>query len=210
MTNNDLEYIDAYFFYNPIVLPDNPIIVEIGSFTGKNAINLSKRFKDSTILVYEASETAFNKLSKAVKNIPNCTAVNKALTNYCGKILFHEFKGVPRSSSIYSRPKTQKEHKLIKQTLVNCTNIAGVLEDNAISHIDLLLLNCEGAEIPILQDLYDNPSIQTKVNQVCASFHDGKIYPREISLKITKELSTVYKTITNDNKKLEYVLFYRD
>jgi len=43
--------------------------------------------------------------------------------------------------------------------------------------IDLLILNCEGAELYALDELARNPHLASKVVQICVSFHCPRIYP---------------------------------
>jgi FkbM family methyltransferase len=205
-----MEQIDNHFFYNPHILPQNPIIVEVGSFTGKNGISLLSRFPESTIVIYEASSDNFKLLSNSLNEYPQISIHNKAITGFVGEITLYEFEGAVGSSSIYERPEIQKKRKLHKQYPVRCIDLYQALVENKIEKIDLLLLNCEGSETQILKSISGRPDLMKKIQQICVSFHDGRIYPSAIKDKYIQSLKQYYTVISNDDERLEYVLFYHE
>lgn len=198
-----LKYIDTNFFYKPELLPGMADIVEVGSFTGKNAIKLHSDMPEAKIIIYEASKFNFGRLEDAVRGYP-FTLHNRAVTNEDGKILFHDFRGVPSASSIFPRPRS-----LLCKDQVPSTSVETIFPDNALDTIDLMLLNCEGAELLILEEILEK-NLAPLIKQLCVSFHYDKIYPKGDSDALIEQMKKHYQMISNNEQTREYVLFYNE
>lgn len=94
-----------------------------------------------------------------------------AISDKNGKL---DFFLTPNSDghSIYDRSKSSMRIK-VKKTTVNSVTLEKFSEEQNISKIDLIKMNCEGAEIAILNSI--NHTLASKIRQITFSGHAPKI-----------------------------------
>ena len=193
-----LDRCDAYLFYAKNLVPEQPTIVEIGSFSGTHASNLYRRL-GGHIIVYEASERNFAALAEALQGLP-ITTKRAAVTGTDGDVELFEFVDKPSSTSIYSRHELDKKQKLERRYRVKGVSIESVLRDNNIDRIDILFSNCEGAEVGILNELTSKPWLHPKLLQMCISFHGGRIYDQREADALLDRFRESHLIIEDDSK----------
>ncbi len=200
MPHFDIEREDTYMYFASNMLSDDPTIVEVGSIHGAHGIKLCKRFNNKLSMVaYEAGLENYASLVKAVDlakaPIVTCYA---AVTGSDGEIEFFEFEEIS-SNSIYPRHKGEGRHlrrasKIASVSLDSITSIAGCCP-----YIDLLFLNCEGAELGILKEVLSKPDLRDRLGQLCVSFHGGRIYPQEETVDMVKRMSEFFWVVEEQN-----------
>jgi FkbM family methyltransferase len=139
---------DPYLFFDANKLSTPSVFVEVGSCTGEHARKLAANY-DSRVIVYEASKRNFEKLADALAGT-SVLLQNKAVMGKDGLVDFFEFQQKPSSSSVFERHLQSQKHVLQEKYQAAGVSMATVLSENKIEHIDVLFLNCEGAEIYIL------------------------------------------------------------
>jgi len=188
---------DTYMYFASNVLPDMPIIVEVGSIHGAHGIKLCKKFDDNLrMIAYEAGNENYKTLCAGVNStsiVPNRAAV----TGSDGVVEFYEFEEIS-SNSIYPRHEGEGRH-LRRTSSVRSVSINTILEENECDRIDLLFLNCEGAELGVLEEVLGNPGLRDRIGQLCVSFHGGRIYPQEETLDMVKRMSEFFWVTEEQN-----------
>ncbi len=185
---------DPYLFYAADLLPDRPVLVEIGSITGEHVRRLREHFR-STVVVYEASPTNYARLSAAIEGT-GVVAHQAAVTGEDGEVTFYEFEGRPSSNSILRRRKMD----VAGQFTVRSVSVETVLAENDLDRIDVLFSNCEGAELSILDELIAKPALWQRIGQACISFHE-RIYGQRAVRRRLKAMLPFARIIKDTQSK---------
>ena len=160
--------INDFYMFETNCIGNKPVFIEVGSFTGKNAIELRTIYPDSRTTIYEASKVNYKILCK---NIPkmfikdgSISIAKKAVLDRHGTILFHDFT-TKSSNSIFTRAQEKKSE--LSQYKVRVVDILDVITEP----ISVLFLNCEGSEIGILNRLIERAENNESVKQIAVEFH---------------------------------------
>jgi FkbM family methyltransferase len=163
---------ETYLAYLPSKILDieSPIILDIGANVGFFSIFSFYKFKNPKIISFEPIKRNFDLLQNNVNLISsnNLIIVNKAVSKTNGQITltFSNDQDITTSASIFDN-----QSESIKETVIS-TSLEKIVEDYKLSKIDLLKLDCEGAEYEIF---YNTPShIFKKVNCIALETHQGK------------------------------------
>ncbi len=141
-------------------LPDNPIVLEAGSYDGNDTLYLADFWPRARIYSFEPIPQIYKKFCEKTKLISHITGFNIALGDSNGKKQFYISSYVnsphePSESSSLLPPKdhlTYAPHVLFNSTIeVDCTTIDTWAKNNEVSHIDLLWLDMQGTELQTLQ-----------------------------------------------------------
>lgn len=198
---------DTYMYFASNMLPIHPVIVEVGSIHGAHGIKLCKKFEDKlTMIVYEAGEENYASLVDGIALVgANIIPRRAAVTGSDGAVEFFEFVEVS-SNSIYPRHRRStwdlrygEGRNLRRSSQISSISLDTVLEDNCCSRIDLLFLNCEGAEIGILTEVLDKPTLRDKLGQLCVSFHGGRIYLQTEMEAMVRRMSEFFWVVEEQN-----------
>jgi len=190
---------DTYMYFASNMLPDNPVIVEIGSIHGAHGIKLCKKFNNAlTMIAYEAGQENNASLVAGIANAgAPITAHRAVVTGSDGTAEFYEFVE-ESSNSIY--PRHQGEGRRLRRTSnIRSVSLSTIIEENDCSCIDLLFLNCEGAEIGILKEVLLRPELRDKLGQLCVSFHGGRIYPQQETEEMVRRMSEFFWVVEEQN-----------
>lgn len=144
---------------------EKPTVVDIGAYDGK----ITKMFYEAGAVVYAVEPDPGN-----YKKLPQTKNIKKhhvAIAQYDGKIDFvvargkHKNKG--QSSTIYHD--FLKNKRLSKQKIsVPCCTFSTFCRLADIQHIDILKLNCEGAEYAV----FDDGLVYDISDMIWVSFHN--------------------------------------
>jgi len=167
----------------PQFLPYNPIVVEVGAYYGAQAIQASKLWPKAKIFAFEPNPNAFEKLQKLVaeSGCTNVSAYNLALSNYAGEAMLYLCHGTNGNdpvfefaSSLLPPSKAMEIHYQGPKINVPCVVLDNWCLANQIDHIDILKLELEGFELPVLES---SPQIlkNTKVVVVQTHFFPSRI-----------------------------------
>ncbi len=163
---------EIYLKHLPKKIQDinNPIVLDIGANVGYFTIFCQYKFKNPRIISFEPMKRNFavlqNNLKEAKKE--NLTIVNKAVNDTAGQLVlkFNKDKDITTSASLFDNQYGTDEEIVITTTLENA------FSEYALPKIDILKLDCEGAEYNII---YKTPkALFEKVNCITLETHLGK------------------------------------
>jgi len=174
------EYADYFPFYKTVNIID--IGAHYGFFSLFAAANTSK---DSKIIAIEPDAMNFNRLVQNISsnNLQNVESINCAISSENGQSEFFSGNGV--NSTLLNDYALKKPGSISKA--IETQTLTKIIEDNNLSYIDFLKMDCEGAEYQILQGM---PSrVFDKIGIISMEFHDTKDvrYTGETIIKILNQ-----------------------
>ena len=140
-------------------LPYNPVIIEGGAYWGDQTSRLAKLWPRGKIFAFEPNPRAFEQLKKRITadRISNAYAYDFALADYNGTATLYLCHGTTGNDPIFeyasSLLKPTKEMEIHYQgpkIEVPCINLDSWCKQNNIINIDLLILELQGMELPVL------------------------------------------------------------
>ncbi len=137
------------------------IIVEIGSYNGRDAVELSRMFPPAKVFTFEADANNFEKVKHNVAVRDNITPIQKAIFSHTGVVQFYPSKGIKnpsdfRGSGSCLEPRdklkdTWPELQFDKPIQVPSITLDDWAKENDIKRIDFIWMDAQGAELSILQ-----------------------------------------------------------
>jgi FkbM family methyltransferase len=202
---------DTYMYFASNMLPDRPTIVEVGSIHGAHSVKLCDKFNRDgeyrlTMIAYEAGKENYETLCQGIRRVfPGSGGVfyrpvishRAAVTGSDGDVDFYEFEEIS-SNSIYQRH-IAEGRRLRRTSKVKSVSLDTVIAENKCSGIDLLFLNCEGAELGILREVLEKPQLRDRLGQLCVSFHGGRIYPQKETVDMVEKMSEFFWVVEEKN-----------
>jgi FkbM family methyltransferase len=171
VTNND--YILENFVNN-----SNKHFIDIGANCGVATIILAKQNPLSIIYSFEPDRQLFKVLQNNIikNNLTNVKAFNMAVSKYgVNKLtlcLDPRYSGGNTTYSNIDTFKTFHNNSNISSYEVNCISLDEVINENNITEIELLKIDCEGAEYDIL---YTSAFLRNKcIKNMVGEFHNLK------------------------------------
>jgi len=140
-------------------LPHDPIIVEAGSFTGKDSIRMAQTWPLGTIFAFEPDPLIFQELATNVTPYHNIHIFQLALSHEKGTAFFwpseHPKKpGRPSQAGSLLPPKERLNWSNITfktPISVQATTLSSWAQEQFISAINFLWLDLQGKELPVMQ-----------------------------------------------------------
>jgi FkbM family methyltransferase len=153
---------------NKLSLPKNATVVDAGGNVGLFSYFLKKRFPDSKILIVEPGIELLPIIRKNLsKWESDITIIPKALANKNGTITFYISENSAQLNSIFYEAVAPivKDKAHIRKETVPCITLSDLLKENNIKKLDLLKIDIQGGEYPVLKN---NPSEMQKINSLLA------------------------------------------
>ena len=136
-------------------LHDSPIIIDAGSYDGKDAIGMAKKWEGDKIYAFEPIPKLFNNLKRNTRSYSNIQCFSYALSNKTSSELMYVSGGKDNGSSSLLVPKEHlRAHPTItfEETInVKTITLDTWAKDNNIDHIDLLWFDLQGMELDVLK-----------------------------------------------------------
>ena len=148
------------------VIPDKAVIVDIGASTGVFSIYAASTAKDVSIYAYEPSDGYFSTLKENVHLNGLDNSIHCFKNAVAGK---NEKRSISIRSSTFIYPSLMPEQEG-KQEVIDCITLEKIFVDNKISSLDLLKMDCEGAEYEIFEQT--PVSIMQKVKEIRMEYHN--------------------------------------
>jgi FkbM family methyltransferase len=170
VSNND--YILDKFTNN-----NNKHFIDIGANCGVATIILAKQNPLSTIYSYEPDKNLFNILLKNIElnNLKNVKPFNIAISKSgVDKLLLTLHPNYSGGNTTYSDIDTMKSffNQEIYSYYVDCLSLDEIIIQNNINEVELLKIDCEGAEYDIL---YSSVSLKNNIiKSMIGEFHNLK------------------------------------
>lgn len=197
-----MKKINRDYFYNEHLISEKPLFIEVGLWTIENLTYLNKQHPNSRLRAYEADPDNYKILVKN-NNLPNLKTYHKAVGWETGKMQFYKYE-FPAWHSMYPKH-TIDMRKKVATIEVDAVSINDIIQEP----VDLLILNCEGCEIAVMNSLIRSESLRNNINQMCTSFHEGKCYDKQVKENYLTLLRKYYHVFTNTDNVVHYYLFIR-
>lgn len=173
------------------ILPENPVIIDIGGYIGDFSLYASKYLRAKRVIVCEPvlenfellnlniSDNNFNNIIKPIKK-----AVGK---NDNLKIYIHKLG----DNEIHASSHLNKEDA--EERLADNITLNELIQENQIENVDLLKIDCEGNEYEIL--LSTDSKLFNKIDNIVFEYHKIDNYKQKLR-KVLKKLKNMNYEIT--------------
>ena len=158
---------------------DAPVVLDVGGNIGYFALYAFLRKPRATVYSFEPVPTHFALLShhRAAHPRFDWMALPVAVADQTGTVDFfydetHSPDGIDPSASLFSPDENGVAVAEARRLRVETVGLADWLRERRIAHVDLLKLDCEGAEYPILYGLSD--AHFPRIHQIIAEVHPGR------------------------------------
>ena len=140
-------------------------IIDIGGHIGSFSIWAAKQAHQGKVFTFEPNAENFLLLkeNKEINEISNLEIFNLAVSEKIGEVTLFNSVHQNMGHSLY-------EYDLPNQAKVKTTILDEILQNNNIQKVDLLKIDAEGAEYPIL--LNTSPQTLQKINKIILEYHD--------------------------------------
>lgn len=199
---------EIYNIRNPKILaqflPENPTIIEVGAYQGRDTVKLAQGFSSAKIYSFEPLSTAFPILSEAVQRYKNVSIFNACVDRMTGIRPFYICHGTNGASPIFEfhssllRPLTiHLQGPIEAVAVISLPDFCWAVQ---IDRMDLLWLSAEGNELQILE------GAGAMLDQV------SLVYARS-QFELSRESLTLFKDLKEFMEKRGFILlshFHRD
>ena len=196
-----MKKINRDYFYNPQLVGLNPLFIEVGLWTIENLVYLNKAHPNCRLQGYECDPDNFSTLINN-NTLPNLKVFNTAIGWNTGKTEFYKYQ-YPAWHSKYPKHEYDKGREIKAVLSVDTVTITEAITGK----VDLLLLNCEGCEIAVMDSLINNEALRHNIKQLCTSFHENKCYKKEVKDKYLSLMEKYYDVHINKDNEVVYYLF---
>jgi FkbM family methyltransferase len=144
-------------------------VVDIGGGIGDYTILAALVSPRNRVIAFEPTPSSFELLQHNLRlnGITNATALQQGIWSHAGDLEIDTSSGEPVQFT--SRLADQKAGP--GKTVVPAVTLAQALDANGINEVDLLKMDCEGAEYPIL---YNTPAEALgRIRRIVMEYHDG-------------------------------------
>jgi FkbM family methyltransferase len=161
-TINEALVLRPYLCSDLIELREDSVVVDVGANTGDFSIEVAALCPRGRIVAVEPviESAAMIEINKLLNELTNLEVVQVALVSSESEV---EINLAGSASSLYWKKEGQQQVQRVRQT-----NLARLMDELLIGHIDLLKLDCEGAEWEILPK---SSEVLPLISQICMEFH---------------------------------------
>jgi FkbM family methyltransferase len=153
-------------------------VVEAGARDCTETAEFSRRLPDASIYAFECNPSTLAACRDTIERLPNATLIEQAVADRDGTITFYPIDqdltdtewedGNPGASSLFkASDEYPPENYVQNEITVDATKLGTFLKRESISHVDLLWMDIQGAELMALNGLeehiYDVKAIHTEV-----------------------------------------------
>ncbi|HUS46753.1 MAG TPA: FkbM family methyltransferase [Phycisphaerae bacterium] len=173
-------------WYNEVVLDPGAAVVEIGALSGNIALHACKAFGVSAVYAVEALPSSYDVLLDNCKGSPVKT-INLAVGEKNGQIEFYECEH-SSSSGLFrtdSGTRSARDPLSMRKTRVPCVTLTTLMKEHGIGTVDLLIMNCEGAEKFIFPEIARSRDLAAAIRQISVELHP-KILGQPIVLELIR------------------------
>jgi len=143
---------------------DPEVIFDLGSNVGLSVIYFKLKYPQAKIFAFEPDSVTFEKLKINLEQFSDVYCYNMAISEHNGLEKFYSCTNRSMSSSLVQRVEIESSQKIIE---VQSKNLDTLMAEFAISKIDLIKFDVEGAEY----DVFKNFKNICLVNNVIGELH---------------------------------------
>ena len=159
-------FLDSYTQEKGFDIKENDLVIDVGGHVGYFTIYAAKKAKNGKIITFEPSKESFNVLKNNLKinNIQNVIIENVGVGAKSGTAILNVDVDHGIGNSIFFSSKNSEKED------IRITTIPEIVKKYKIESIDLLKLDCEGAEFEIILNL---PStILNTIKKISMEIHE--------------------------------------
>jgi len=154
---NELAFTDPYLGPGYVTVAPDAIVVDVGANIGDFAVQAARRCPQGRVVAVEPLRSAGGMIAtqarlNGISNITWCHAALSAVEGEASALQDGAFYRTPADAADPARILT----------------LSGLMAEYGLSHIDLLKLDCEGAEWDILPGA---EALLPRVSQICMEYH---------------------------------------
>lgn len=146
-----------------------PIVLDVGANVGFFSISCHCRLNNPRVIAFEPIARNYTLLQKNAGRLPadRFTFLHQALNDREGELVlkFNSAQDITTSASLFDNVHGSDEE------VVSCISLSAVMKNYELDRIDLLKLDCEGAEYNILYN--SPPELFKRVNNIAMEAHQG-------------------------------------
>lgn len=160
---NEAAILNAYLRHGDIALKRDATVVDVGANIGDFSIQAAKLCPAGTVYAVEPVSANVECIKSHIKlnDVENVVIIPFALGAHEGETLIHTAGA--HSSVYWGTADTER---------VRVTTLESLMSTNGIRYIDLLKLDCEGAEWDIFPA---SESLLTRIGAITMEYHNGKL-----------------------------------
>lgn len=141
----------------PNDIPESPVILDVGSYTGEQAREFAVQFPQARIFAFEARPQSAKAIRRTVASIPNISVVEAAVHEFDGETEFHAVDEVnPGASSLFLGSGVQEIHPIQQVPIrVPTSRLDTWAKRTGVNRFDLVWMDLQGAELLALRGMGD-------------------------------------------------------
>ena len=158
-------FLETYEQGKEFQIKDNDIILDVGAHIGCFTLYASKKINKGKIFAFEPTSESFNVLKQNVElnQLKNIHIQNAGVLKESGTSVIYVDKNNEIGNSLFLKNKNMVEEK------IDIISIEDILKKYDLNSVDLLKLDCEGAEYDIILNLPEN--ILNKFHKIAMEVH---------------------------------------
>lgn len=164
-------------------LEQDSVVLDVGGYLGDFAEELIARYNCS-VDIFEPVKRYYDVISKKFKNNKKVFAFNYGL-GATDTVEYISIDGL--ASSVYETKNTSS-----KREKIHIRSIIDYLEEKKYQKIDLLKINIEGGEYPLLLALTKRPDLMKNIRFIQIQFHDFIDNADQMRSQIQEQLSATH------------------
>lgn len=162
-------FLDAFYTCYGATIRDGWTVMDIGAGIGDFSIYVAHTHPQTKVYSFEPFPESYHLLERniALNGFENVLPFQVAIWSQAGYLHLDNFSGEPLQIVSKESPPAINEKGVIK---VSALPLSQVFEKHAIEKLDLLKLDCEGAEYKILSGA--SPEVFNKIERIIMEYHD--------------------------------------
>jgi len=177
---------DKHILHDADLEPDS-VVIDVGAFNGSWAQNIIERY-DPIIYAFEPNTKSYSALAEKAENNPKLKILPYGLGEEDEMV---EFTINGKGSSMYE---DRTRHAELARETVEIRAIDRVWKELKIGQVDLMKINIEGAEFPLLEKMIE-ADLLGNVDSYMIQFHEWHPGAYGRRRRIRKELSKTHRLL---------------
>ena len=162
-------FLDAFYTKYGVPIQDGWTVIDIGAGIGDFSVYAAYGKPKTTIYAYEPFIDSYELLNENLRlnNIKNVNPFQIAIWSADGNLLLDDSSGEPLQ---ITSNKTNLVGESLQKNIVQSKSLIAILDEHALEKVDLIKLDCEGAEYDVLMQA---PSaVFDKIKRITMEYHD--------------------------------------
>ena len=181
--------ISEVHFLDMDLVSEKSRMLQIGSWPGRCASRWIERYPMGQVVGYEPCISHFCYLTQTIQDSRIMWFAEGLSSTGASTERLHEYRN-GLSHSTWDRT----DMEIVDTYDIDCVTMREIYDRHG--EFDVILMNCEGAEMMGLADLaHDVDGVSMIAKQICVGWHDGKCYSPAVKENLMNILSKRYEVI---------------